>query len=323
MPFDKDGIYILHENPEWIKPFKEAFDRASVSFDEILLTGGSLELDKEPPKGVFWSRMSASSHTRANTHSKEYARAILAWLKSHNRRVINGLNVLEFEVSKIAQYLALSKAGFLTPKTLAVFGKKDLLQKASELKTPFISKHNQGGKGLGVRKFESLDEFKAYVNSNEFEEPVDGISLLQEYIFSKEPYITRAEFIDSKFHYAVKVDTSAGSFELCPADACNVGEAKKQGLAGAMCDIGGAEKFSLREDINTNTPLIIQLENFLRAHKIEVAGVEFIEDLNKELVVYDINTNTNYNGFVESQAKVRATDKIVKFLQNEFKKVKG
>lgn len=317
----KDGIYIIHENPEWIPPFEEAFKRAGVPFGEILLTQGSINLDKEPPKGVFWSRMSASSHTRNNAYSKEYARAVLSWLEAHNRRVINGLNVLEFEVSKVGQYLALNKAGFRTPKTLAIFGKEDLLTRAKELKAPFISKHNQGGKGLGVRRFDSFEDFKNYVHSTEFEEPVDGITLLQEYIFSKEFFITRAEFIDSKFHYAVRVDTSAGSFELCPADACNVDEAPKTpSLAGAMCDIGGGDKFSLRTDISANTPLIVQLEGFLKAHKIEVAGVEFIEDINNEFVVYDINTNTNYNKAVEAKVKVRAADKIVEFLHTQLKK---
>ena len=38
------------------------------------------------------------------------------------------------------------------------------------------------------------------------------------------PLITRAEFIGGQFIYAVEVDTSDG-FELCPADACAVGEA--------------------------------------------------------------------------------------------------
>lgn len=316
----EEGIYILHENPEWIVPFREAFERAGVPFGEILLTSGGIDLDTPPPKGVFWSRMSASSHTRDNVHSKEYARAVLTWLETHNRRVINGSRVLEFEVSKVAQYLALSKAGFRTPKTLAVFGKEDLLARAKELKAPFISKHNQGGKGLGVKRFDGLKDFENYVHSDAFEEPIDGITLLQEYIVSKEFFITRAEFIGSKFHYAVKVDTSAGSFELCPADACNVSEASKvPELAGAMCELGSADKFSLREDITVDTPLIIQLEEFLKFHKIEVAGVEFIEDINNELVVYDINTNTNYNKAVEAKAKVRAADRIVEFLQAQLK----
>ena len=73
----KEDIFILHENPEWIEPFAKAFARAGVSFSEILLTSGGIDLSKEPPKGVFLSRLSASSHTRDHAHSKEYGRAVL------------------------------------------------------------------------------------------------------------------------------------------------------------------------------------------------------------------------------------------------------
>ena len=54
------GIYILHENPEWIPPFALAFKRAGVEFGEIILTNGSIDIDKEPPQGVFWSRISVN-----------------------------------------------------------------------------------------------------------------------------------------------------------------------------------------------------------------------------------------------------------------------
>lgn len=322
----KKNIYILHENPEWIPPFKEAFQRAGVEFDEILLTNGSIDLDSPPPQGVFWSRLSASSHTRNHLYSKEYGRAILQWLEAYKRRVINGSNVLEFEVSKIKQYLALNKAGFRTPKTLAVFGKEDLLERAKNLQTPFITKHNQGGKGLGVKLFDNYENFEQYVKCDEFEMPVDGIILLQEYIRAKQAFITRLEFIGAKFFYAVRVDTSTGSFELCPADACELeAQQKMPKLATGACDI--TSQFTLREDIHAQTPLVQKLENFLRTHNIEVAGVEVIETQENELVVYDINTNTNYNKAVETALRERqgggAADAIVRFLHNEFKKIEG
>jgi hypothetical protein len=88
---------------------------------------------------------------------------------------------------------------------------------------------------LGVQLFRTEKALKQYVESDIFEEPVDGITLLQEYIQSKNnllkyeidkiegplPFITRAEFIGGKFIYAVQVDTSEG-FQLCPADHCQV-----------------------------------------------------------------------------------------------------
>lgn len=316
----EQGIYILHENEEWLPPFREAFKRAGLNFGEIDLSKGAINLDKEPPKGVFWSRMSASSHTRGHAFAKDYARAIFAWLARYNRRIVNPLSVLELEVSKVAQYLALNSAGFRTPKTLAAFGKADLSKIAQNLQTPFIIKHNQGGKGLGVRLFESFAEFEKCLNSSEFEQSADGIYLAQEYVKSKAPFITRIEFIAGKFHYAVRVDTSDGGFELCPAEACEI--ERKPKLAAAACDIGA--KFSLRDEIKAEFPLVKKLENFLQAHKIEIAGVEFIENSQNELVVYDINTNTNYNKALEDTLRAQglqgAADRVVEFLNAEFQK---
>ena len=348
------GIYIIHENPEWIPPFKEAFDRAGVSFSEILLTQGGITLDSIPPQGVFWSRLSASSHTRDNAFSKEYGRALLAWLESYGRCVINGSSVLELEVSKVKQALLLEsffKAGgygFKTPKTLAVFGKTDLINAASSFaknlgNKPFITKHNQGGKGLGVRLFENIEEFRDYVDSSDFELPIDGITLLQEYVESRVAFITRCEFIGGKFHYAVRVDTSNGAFELCPADACQIDSldskadssrdssgdskaesTKRPALAGAACEVGAGDKFSLRKEIDSKSPIVRCLEQFLAAHNIAVAGIEFIESVSGDIVVYDINTNTNYNSTLESKIResggVAAADRLVSFLKEQFDK---
>lgn len=360
----KKGVYIIHENSEWIPPFKEAFARAGISgvesngaesgkvansaesgevtFGEIDLTKGSIDLDSAPPEGVFWSRLSASSHTRDHAFSKEYGRALLSWLESYGRCVINGSSVLELEVSKVRQYLALSRAGFRTPKTIAAFGKDEIINAAKEIESrfgaPFITKHNQGGKGLGVKRFESVSELKEYVESSAFEEPIDGITLLQEYIPSKEPFITRAEFIDAKFHYAVRVDTSGGAFELCPADACDIERAHKVDssdldssarlpeLAGAACEVGSGDKFRVREEITSDTPLIRQLETFLKAQKIQIAGIEFIESKSGEIVVYDTNTNTNYNGALESSLRQKgaqcAADRVVEFLREQYAKIR-
>lgn len=318
----KDGIFIIHENPEWIEPFAKAFKRAGVEFNEILLTDGAIDLNKEPPRGVFWSRASASSHTRDHANAKEYARAVLAWLEAHGRVVINESSVLELEVSKIRQYLALNKhfegSKFRVPKTIATFSKDDLLAQAKDFKTPFITKHNQGGKGLGVRRFDSFDELKSYANSTEWQEPIDGITLLQEYISTKELFITRCEFINASFVYAVRVDTSGGSFELCPADACNI----KPAIATAACDIGA--KFSIRAEITKGSDIVKSLEGFLAKENIKVAGVEFMEDKDGNIIVYDINTNTNYNSAVENKlinsGQKCAGDILVEFLNNELLK---
>jgi hypothetical protein len=312
-------VYVIHENPEWFPPLAAAFEAEGVPVQEILLTEGQIDLAAEPEPGVYWSRMSASSHTRGHEHSKEYTRAVLGWLERAGRQVVGGSHVLELEVSKVAQHGLLRAAGFDVPRTTAVFGTTTLKQSAATFTggqdVPFITKHNQGGKGLGVRRFDSLAEFDAYVDSPEFEAPVDGITLLQEYLTAREPFITRAEFVGGEFVYAVRVDTSAGSFELCPADACEV----PQIIAGAVCDVpgtdgGATETFSVRAEVNADHQLVRQLRGFLADQRIQIAGVEFMETTDGRTVVYDINTNTNYNPAVEAVAPASGPRSIARFL---------
>ncbi len=215
-------VYVLHENPEWYPPFAAAFDAAGLEHEQWLLGSGALDLDAEPPAGVFWSRMSASSHTRGHPYAKDHTRAVLSWLEAHGRRVVNGRRVLELEMSKADQLTALRAAGIEVPRTVAVAGREGLTDAAGKFATPFIAKHNQGGKGLGVRLFGSIAEFADHLDSAEYEPPVDGITLVQEYVRPERPFITRVEIVGGELVSAITADTARGGFELCPADACAV-----------------------------------------------------------------------------------------------------
>lgn len=298
-------VYAIHENPDWFPPFAAAFERAGLEFEEWLLIEGSIDLDAAPPEGVFWNRLSASSHTRDHVYSKDYTRAMLEWLEAHGRRVVNGRAVVEMEVSKVRQLTSLRAFGIDVPKTAAVIGKADLVERARSMPVPFITKHNQGGKGLGVRRFDDLEAFEAYVNSDEFEEPVDGITLLQEYVEPAEPFITRIETVGYDYIYAIKADTARGGFQLCPADACELDEHGQPKAAESL--------FSLRAGFEH--PIIDQVLGFARKHRLEVAGFEFIETADGRSVVYDVNTNTNYNPDVEATAPRSGPGAIAAYLQ--------
>jgi glutathione synthase/RimK-type ligase-like ATP-grasp enzyme len=218
-------VYILYENPDWLPPLRRELQRAEVPYEEWFTHTGHVDLSQEPPEGVFLNRMSPSSHTRGHRESVDYTRELLVWLESHGRRVINGSQAFALEISKVRQYEALRRAGVRTPRTLAVAGGPTALKDAAQrLPVPFITKHNRGGKGLGIQFFRSLDAFEAYVDSSDFEPPIDHITLLQEYIEAPEPYITRVEIVDGKFLYAIRSDTSR-VFQLCPAERCETGDA--------------------------------------------------------------------------------------------------
>ena len=298
-------VHVIHENPDWYVPLAAAFDAAGVPHEQWLLGEGLLELDERPPAGVYWSRMSASSHTRGHPFAKDQARGVLAWLESHGRRVVNGRRVLELEMSKAEQLTALRAAGFDVPRTLAVAGRDELPAAAAKLGVPFISKHNQGGKGLGVALFDSHDDYAAYLGSDGYEPPVDGITLLQEYLRAAQPRITRVEVVGGEFIYAITADTALGGFQLCPADACAVGQgAAGQGTAPSL--------FALRRDFDH--PVIGRYLDFARRQGIEIAGFEFIETADGRLVTYDINTTTNYNAGIEAAAPASALSAVAAFL---------
>lgn len=297
-------VHVIHENPDWLPPFAEALDAESLPWEEWYLDGGVLDLDAPPPQGVFWSRMSASSHTRDHVRSKDHTRSVLSWLESHGRRVVNGRRVVELEMSKVDQHAALRAAGFDVPRTVAVIGDPEQARVAARtLPVPFITKDNQGGKGLGVQRFDSHAAFDAYLDGDAFVPPVDHTLLLQEYVEPAEPFITRVEIVGGEFLYALTADTSGG-FELCPADACAIDD--------VFCPTDGGAAFRLRRDFTAEDarPWL----EFARRWGIEIAGFEFIETEDGRRVTYDVNTNTNYNPDVEREAPRSGPAEIARFL---------
>ena len=309
------AVYVVHENDEWVEPLRRAFDEHGIPHVEWFIDGGMVDLCGTPPEGVFYNRMSASSHTRGHRYAVELTAPLLAWLQAHGRRVVNGRRALQLEVSKFEQYLALQAAGVRTPETIAASGDGEIIAAAHALgHAPFILKPNRGGKGLGVRLFDSVAELERQLGSYQ-DRSLDGIELVQRYVRPAAGSITRMEFIGGEFYYQVEVDTSGG-FELCPADACEAG--------AQFCPAPGQDaqnKFRLA----TRPPdaeLVARLQRFLRDNDAEIAAAEYVEDGRGKRYVYDINMNTNYNQQAERDAgnSRRAMHRVAGFLGEELAK---
>ena len=296
-------IHVIHENPAWLPPLAEALDCRGLPWSELFLHTGAFDLSAPPPEGIFYNRMSASSHTRDHRFAAEFTASVLAWLTRWGRIVVNGPAALDLEISKVRQYAALEAAGIRTPRTVMVAGRDQVL--AASLAyfpgQPVILKPNRGGKGLGVQLFHTVEGLRDYLDGDGYIPPVDGIQLLQEYVRAPRPVITRAEFTGRRFTYAVEVDTSEG-FELCPAEICAIGE--------AACHVGTLpgrpeHKFTIIDGIDPG--LRARLEVFLERAGIDVAGIEFIAGPDGARLVYDVNTNTNYNPDAEARACLAGT----------------
>lgn len=296
-------VFVLHENIDWTQHLVNWLESKNIPYDLWDLSSGILDLTAIPPEGIFYNRMSASAHTRNHRYAPEFAQQVIQWLENNHRLVLNGSNAINLEISKVKQYLALQKSKIQTPKTIAVLGKDNLVTAAQQLGIfPLITKHNRAGKGAGVHLFNSLAELNQYVESPTFEEPVDGITLLQQYIQPFDGRIRRSEFIGQKFLYTVSIDSSQG-FELCPADECQLPNVSQS-------------KFKIIEPLEKAQQR--SYENFLKANGLDVAAIEWVEDRNHQKYVYDVNTNTNYNDQAEEAANIHAHEHLAHYLNEEL-----
>uniref|UniRef100_A0A0G4FY07 ATP-grasp domain-containing protein n=1 Tax=Chromera velia CCMP2878 TaxID=1169474 RepID=A0A0G4FY07_9ALVE len=367
------AVYVIHENEEWMHPLRTAFESIGLSVVEWNIGNPEdkcrqiLDFNTEPPHGIFYNRMSASSHTRGNRHSPEYTAALLAWLEAHQRVIVNGSAALALEINKVAQIAALQQFGVRSPRTVVVtMYDPNLIDRATKVGFPLILKHNRSGSGKGVRLMRSAAELRAYLDSDEFaaELPIDGLLLAQEYV--PVDHIHRLEFIGDKFLYALKIwgpnknaesdleetnsdvspassesssvlsSGSSTSFSRAPFGSKDKGKRgsgrdKEKGATGSRSGFSGFCPASLLEpgcnmqdaqvepgmqhlqrfEIDASTrekwaqlPLVSRVHQMLKSRGVETAGVELVESADGELLVIDVNVNTNYNDFAEQRAGI-------------------
>lgn len=302
-------IHVLYENEAWLPPLERALEQEALPYSLWHVHEGSIDLTAAPPEGIYLNRMSPSSHTRGHLSSVDLMVELLAWLEHHGRRVVNGSRAFALEVSKARQDLALRRHGIDTPRTVLVVGREAAISAAASFDGPFITKHNQGGKGLGIHLLSSADELAARLDDGTVEPGPRGQIILQRYVRPREPFITRVELVNGRFLYALRSDTSQG-FELCPADACQVPTA-----APDVCPADGGARFAL-SPLTADDPLVRRYQALCAAEGIEVAGIEFVEDAEGRRYTYDINGTTNYNEAVGREAGVDGMREIARFLES-------
>ncbi len=310
-------IYVIHENEDWVKPLWDELDKLGIDYENWFIHDGGFDLNSVPPEGIFYNRMSASSHTRGHRYAVEITSPLITWLEAHGRKVINGYQTVQTEVNKAKQYILLQAAGIKVPKTFIANNSTQLVEFAKKFAPEsFIVKPNRGGKGLGVQLFQTVEALEWQLENDPSFASLDGIYLVQEYIKPPKTEIVRMEFIGGKFYYAVAVDTSGG-FELCPADACDIED--------MFCPTtpGEAEKPKFRIIKDFENPDLPKLESFLKEQKIDIAGMEFVQNEEGDRFVYDINTNTNYNSDAEiaTGLEFKGMRRVAAYLKEEFSKV--
>jgi D-alanine-D-alanine ligase-like ATP-grasp enzyme len=236
------------------------------------------------PYSVVINRMSPSSWVRGNSSTIQSAAHYLDYLESTGVPVINGSKAYAFEISKARQLRLLNQLGVVHPKGRVINSAAEAVSAAKGLRYPVLVKPNVGGSGAGIVSFESPESLDAAASGGELEFGPDDTMLVQEHLTARDDTIVRIEFLDGEFLYAIRLRLTPGTFNLCPADYCDI--------------IGVADTTAERVPIEAFKPpphIIKDAKRLLDATGADLGGVEYlIDEATGDASYYDINALSNF-----------------------------
>jgi D-alanine-D-alanine ligase-like ATP-grasp enzyme len=278
-------VGILYEHPEWFTPLFAELDRRGIPYTPI--DASTLAWDPavtDLPYSVVINRMSPSSWLRGHGSTVQSTAHYLVYLESIGVPVINGSQAYAFEISKARQLRLLNELGITHPKARVINRPTEAVGAAEGLTYPVIVKPNVGGSGAGIVSFESPESLGAAAKAGELEFGPDDTALVQEHLTAEDDAIVRIEFLDGEFLYAIRLRLTPGTFNLCPADYCDI-----LGAADTNDEYAPIEAFKPSPEI------IKDAKRLLDATGADLGGVEYLIDAaSGEASFYDINALSNF-----------------------------
>jgi hypothetical protein len=287
-------IAVYHEHPDWFRPLFTELERRHIPY--VRLDAAAHRYDpseRSVPYSLVVNRASPSAYLRGHGQSTFHT---LHWLKHLERigvPVVNGSKTYGYELSKATQLDALAELGLPYPRSVVINDPSQAVAAATDLRYPVLVKANIGGSGAGITKYETAAALQGAVAAGQVSLGVDGVALVQEAAPLRGGHITRVETLGGKYLYAINVFPAVGSFDLCPADACQTTTGVE--LVGAACAVD-AVKSGLRVEGFTPPPEIIaQVERISRYTGLDVGGIEYlVDDRDGKPYFYDINALSNF-----------------------------
>lgn len=270
-------LALLYEHPAWFAPLFAALDRRGVDYVALRPDGHYDPADGSAPARVVFNRIAMSSFLRSDEHPIFHGIALLDHWRRAGARIMNGPEVLAIDSSKARQLSLIAGLGFAIPATRVVHRAADVETAAATLAFPLVVKANIGGSGAGIVRYDSADELRAAIADATLPTSVDGVLLVQDYVPARNGTVTRIETLDRAYLYALDI-AGGGTFDLCPADACQV--------PGAPIPMVSADP---------GPELRHAAEVIARAAGLDVGGVEvMIDDRDGVPRFYDINALSNF-----------------------------
>jgi biotin carboxylase len=196
-------------------------------------------------------------------------------------------------LSKASQLDLLQALELPFPATVVINDPSQAVEAARTLRYPVLVKANVGGSGAGITRHESEEALAAAVALGALAFGPDGTALVQEAAPLEGGHITRVETLGGRFLYAINVFPATGSFDLCPADACQTTSGVD--LVRGACAVD-APKNGLRVEAgNPSREIIEEVERISQAAQIAIGGIEFLVDARDgRHYYYDINALSNF-----------------------------
>jgi glutathione synthase/RimK-type ligase-like ATP-grasp enzyme len=318
---DSLPIAVYYEHQEWFRPLFAELDRRATPYVRLDARRHRYAAGDDRVKySLFFNRMSSSAYTRGNGQGINYTANYLAHLEGIGTPVVNGSKSFAVETSKPLQLSLLASLGLSFPRTAVINNPDDVLAAAREIGYPVIFKPSIGGAGSGIIKYDSADALETALSTGAIDLGFHHTALLQEYVAPRGGHITRVETLDKKFLYAIQVFTTGESFNLCPADGCQVPEAADAvsgaELAGAACPVEAVKKGLRVEACIPPEEAIGAVERIARAAEIDVGGVEYIiDDRDGRILFYDINALSNFVADAQRVVGFDPHERLVDYLE--------
>lgn len=282
-------IAIYYEHPEWFLPLFAELDERGIPYDKIDACCHTYDpaVSLATKYSLFVNRMSPSAYLRGHGNGIFHTQAVVAHAEHNGVRVFNGSKPYALEISKAKQVDLLEFLGLGYPKSRVINHASVAVQAAEGLRYPIVVKANIGGSGAGIVRFDTKEELLAAINSNSIDLGLDSTALVQEYVPARNGHITRVETLAGKFLYAINIYSSGDSFNLCPADICQLPAPGQS-----------APKPSLRIEATTPSDTIIKaVESIALTAGLDAGGIELmVDDRDGKVLYYDINALSNFAG---------------------------
>jgi glutathione synthase/RimK-type ligase-like ATP-grasp enzyme len=319
MPNPSPDLIVIHEHPEWQKPLFAALERRGVRFEPFNVTHAAFN-NVEPPRGrLYFNQASPSAYIRGNTRAVPLALAYMRTLEQQGARVLNGADVFAMELSKSVQATMLHTLGIDTPRSITFNEPSALKAYEQQIVWPAVLKPDQGGSGARIQVVDSIAQMEEIFRRDPANWLPDNLFLLQEYLpHDPEQGIVRLEFLGGELLYAMRVKTH-GRFNLCPSPVCNPDDGE------GLCELPQPEaepaapvEFFAYPEVPAEA--VATAKRIVKAARLDVGGIEYLETPDGRRVFYDVNANSNLRPSIAQEFGFDPFERVVDFLEEQLRR---